>query len=144
MLAEIRKAVEALPEADRAPWTKMLSLAGDETRVAAMLTGAAHITEDRLNQALFFAAGRPLVFLNMCHSADLQPSLRAGLTSVFMNRSAAAVLGTECPVSSVFADRFAERALSLLLESSDIGEAVLAARRHFHCARNPLGLLYTL
>jgi hypothetical protein len=144
VLAEIRKVVEALPAADQLPWTKMLSLAGDETRVAAMLTGAAHITEDRLNQARFFIAGRPLVFLNMCHSADLQPSLRAGLTSVFIARSAAAVLGTECPVTSVFADRFAERVLSLLLEGRDVGEAVLAARQHFHAARNPLGLVYTL
>jgi hypothetical protein len=144
VLAEIRKAVGVLPEADQLPWTKMLSLAGDETRVAAMLTGAAKITEDRLSQARFFAAGRPLVFLNMCHSADLQPSLRAGLTSVFIDRRAAAVLGTECPVTSVFADRFAERVLSLLLEGRDIGEAVLTARQHFHAARNPLGLLYTL
>jgi hypothetical protein len=144
LLLELRQAVEHLNAADLQPWQALLDGLSRGSEVAAMFTGAARITEDDLRRADFFTTGRPIVFLNMCHSADLLPSLRSGLTRVFIDRNAAAVLGTECPVTSVFADMFAERVLGGLLHGATIGAALLEARRHFHTQQNPLGLLYTL
>lgn len=145
LLLELRSEVERLNEAaDQRLWQALLDRLGEEGLVAAMFTGDARITEDDLRGAEFFSEGRPIVFLNMCHSADLQPSLRSGLTRVFIDRNAVAVLGTECPITSVFADMFAERVLGALLCGATIGAALLEARRHFQTERNPLGLLYTL
>lgn len=145
LLLELRQEVERLEDAaDQRLWQMLLDRLGEGSEVAAMFTGAARITEDDLRRAEFFAEGRPIIFLNMCHSADLLPSLRSGLTRVFIDRNAAAVLGTECPVTSIFADMFAERVLGALLRGVRIGTALLEARRYFHMERNPLGLLYTL
>ena len=144
VLAEIEKMLVALSETERKPWQMLLSRIKSDPGVAFMYTGAATITEDKLRSAEFFRESRPIVFLNMCHSAGLFPSMRSGLTNVFIERNAAAVLGTECPVTSIFADMFAERVLTSLLNGQTIGNAVLTARRRFHAERNPLGLLYTL
>jgi len=145
LLLELRSEVQLLTAAaDQRLWQALLDRLGEESEVATMFTGAARVTEDDLRRADFFNGGRPIIFLNMCHSADLMPSLRSGLTRVFIDHNAAAVLGTECPVTSVFADMFAERVLGALLRGATIGAALLDARRHFHTERNPLGLLYTL
>ena len=145
LLRDLRKLVPELKEEDaKRLWDALLDRLEKGSDVAAMFTGAAWITEDDLRRAAFFTKGRPIVFLNMCHSADLLPSLRSGLTRVFIDRNAAAVLGTECAVTSIFADMFAEQLLGALLRGLTIGEALLEARRHFHAERNPLGLLYTL
>ncbi len=106
--------------------TLLLSRMKSVPGVASMYTGAAAITEDELRSAKFFHGRRPIVFLNMCHSADLLPSMRSGLTRVFIERNAAAVLGTECPVTSIFADMIAEQVLSDLLTGRSLGERRLS------------------
>jgi len=110
-----------------------------------MYIGAAEITENRLKRQNFFERRRPIVFLNMCQSADLFPSMSSGLVRVFLDHNASAVLGTECPMTAVFASAFAEEVFNSLFSGDDIGTALWKSRRHFlNQLRNPLGLAYTL
>jgi hypothetical protein len=83
----------------------------------------------------------------MCQSADLVPSQRGGLVRVFLDHNASAVIGTESPMTGVFADAFSRVLLNdLFTNGSDVGTALWNARRHFlgPTERNPLGLAYTL
>lgn len=72
--------------------------------------------------------------------------MNSGLVRVFLDRSASAVIGTESPMTSVFAHAFGKEVLDHLLVGVDVGTALRAARAHFlsDAMRNPLGLAYTL
>jgi hypothetical protein len=126
-------------------WDTMLNRLSTPPGEAKMFFGTASITETELNDIDFFQGrSRPIVFLNMCHSADLLPAMGHGMTRRFIERNASAVVGTECPMTAVFADLFAGKVIEELGAHKTIGQAVLIARRHFHEARNPLGFAYTL
>ena len=85
----------------------------------------------------------PLIFLNACESSQLTPSLSGeSFVDFFLDRGAAAFLGTECTMTAIFAHPFGEFVLQRLLSGETIGAALLAARRHFIASRNPLGLAY--
>ncbi len=84
------------------------------------------------------------VFLNMCESAQVIPSLNESFISFFLNRGAKSVLGTECPMTIEFAHPFAEEFLRRLLSGETVGMALLKTRRHFMQHNNPLGFAYTL
>ena len=86
----------------------------------------------------------PVIVLNMCESAQLVPSLSESFIHFFLDRGAAAVIGTECPMTIAFAHPFAEALLSGLLRGEDVGDALRSARRALLDLRNPLGLGYTL
>lgn len=86
----------------------------------------------------------PLVFLNMCESAQVTPSLADSFIDFFLDRGAAGVLGTECSMTTEFAHPFAEKFLKAILAGEKFGPALLDARRHFIELKNPLGLAYTL
>jgi hypothetical protein len=110
-----------------------------------MHIGNAYIREDRLVRQNFFETRRPIVFLNMCQSADLLPSNSSGLVRIFLNHNASAVVGTEGQMTSTFANPFAEEIFNALFRGDDIGTSLWKARRHFlNRMRNPLGLAYTL
>jgi hypothetical protein len=109
--------------------------------------GNSQITEGRLTRPrTFFKKRQPIVFLNMCQSAELLPSRSRGLVHVFLDHGASAVVGTECPMTAVFANAFAEQVFNSLFGGDDIGTALWTARRYFlnDKLRNPLGLAYTL
>ena len=87
----------------------------------------------------------PIVFLNMCESAQLFPDAGRSFISVFLNRFAGAVIGTECPVPPVFAAAMGEHMLPQLLAGTTAGNALLVARRDMlNNHGNPLGLAYAL
>ncbi len=86
----------------------------------------------------------PVVLLNMCESAQLTPSLRESFIHLFLDRGAAAVVGTECSMRPFFAHHFAKELLEGLLGGEPLGEVILDVRRRFLARRNPLGLAYTL
>jgi hypothetical protein len=108
--------------------------------------GGGEIKESRLRQKNFFSKRRPLIFLNMCQSAELVPSLSSGFVRVFLDKNACAIVGTECPMTAVFAHEFAKQTFDHLLNGAGIGTALWEARRYFLSPqfRNPLGLAYTL
>jgi CHAT domain len=86
----------------------------------------------------------PLVFLNMCESAQITPSLLDSFIHFFINRGAKGVIGTECPMTVEFAHPFSEKFLGDLFAGETVGNALLNARCHFMELKNPLGLAYTL
>lgn len=87
---------------------------------------------------------RPLVFLNMCESAQVLPSLSDGFVPFFIQRGARAVVGTECSMNTLFADDFARAFLSYFFQGKAVGEILLLLRRHYLDQGNPLALAYTL
>ena len=87
---------------------------------------------------------RPIVFLNMCQSAQIMPGLTDSFVSFFLERRARSVLGTECPMTTAFAHPFSERLLREFMAGEQLGEALRRARCHFIDQKNPLGLAYSL
>jgi hypothetical protein len=139
--------IEKLPEESPGrkafeKFSALLKHAGGESWI---YIGDSEIKESEL-RGEFFVNRRPIVFLNACQSADLLPSMSTGLVRVFLDHNACAVLGTESPMTSVFANAFAKDVLDALFEGDNIGTALLKARRRFLGPemRNPLGLAYTL
>jgi len=93
---------------------------------------------------LKFAPGKAsLVFLNMCESAQVFPSLTAGLVQAFLCKGALGVIGTEIPMIPQFAALFAELFIDALLSGEEVGPILLRLRRQFLDAKNPLGFAYT-
>lgn len=143
----LRESIEALPPSEGKPWGTLLALTAKMADEAWIFIGDAQITESELRRARdFFKQRRPILFLNMCHSAALAPSVTRGLLRLFLDRDAAALIGTESPMTSVFAHAFARELLKNLFGGSDLGTALWRARRHFlgDEFRNPLGFAYTL
>jgi hypothetical protein len=131
-------------EEGKKAWESWLALEARMQGEASIFLGKSEVRESDLRERQFFAGRRPVVFLNMCHSADLVPSMTSGLVNMFLERDASAVLGTECVMTSVFAHEFAQQIFNDLFAHRDIGTALWKARRHFIDNRNPLGLAYTL
>jgi len=130
---------------ERQAWETCLELTGKMDTEAWMYIGNAEIKESKLTRQKFFEKRQPIVFLNMCQSAELLPSRSRGLVRVFLDHNASAVVGTECPMTAVFANAFAEQVFNFLFSGDDIGTALWKARRHFLSQlSNPLGLAYTL
>lgn len=143
----LRESIEALPPGERETWNILLDLTAKMGDEAWMFIGGAQVGESELRRARnYFNQRRPVVFLNMCHSAAIAPSVTRGLVRLFMERDASAVIGTEAPMTSVFAHAFAQELLKGVFEGKDLGTALWQARRHFLSDefRNPLGFAYTL
>jgi hypothetical protein len=86
----------------------------------------------------------PLVFLNMCESAQILPSLSDGFVPFFIQRGARAVIGTECSMNTSFASDFARAFLTGFFQGVRIGDILLILRRRYLEQGNPLALAYTL
>ncbi len=131
------------PDADALE--KLMELTSKMAGESWIYLGDAEIKEAELRLLRFFARRRPIVFLNMCQSADLFPSMSSGLVHLFLDHNASAVVGTESPMTGVFADAFAKKVLDRLFAGDNIGTSLWKARRYFlTTGRNPLGLAYTL
>lgn len=144
-LKALQEAVGSLPEEQRRFWDSLSALIPKMGKDAWIHLGSSQV-EARNLPPNFFNDRRPIIFLNMCQSAALLPSMNDGFVRVFLQRNAAAVVGTESPMTPVFAHAFAREVLGSLLDHKDIGTALWSARRHFlsNNIRNPLGLAYTL
>jgi hypothetical protein len=86
----------------------------------------------------------PLVFLNMCESAQVLPSLSGGFIPFFLQRGARCIIGTECPMTSTFADPFARAFFRQFLQGQAVGDILWTLRQDYMDKGNPLGLAYTL
>lgn len=91
---------------------------------------------------------QPLIFLNACQSAGGFDDLRKtfNLPKEFIQRGAAAVIATACPVPDLFAAAFAQQFYKYFInQKMMIGEALCETRRYFlEKYNNPLGLAYGL
>lgn len=90
-------------------------------------------------------AGKPLVIVNACESAQLSPMFYDGFVPYFMAKGARGVIGTECKTPALFATEWALQFFPMLLSGTTVGEAMLATRRYAWTQwNNPLGLLYAV
>ncbi|SDD73045.1 CHAT domain-containing protein [Cupriavidus sp. YR651] len=90
-------------------------------------------------------AGKPLVFINACESAEMSPTFYDGFAPYFMDKGARGVIGTECKTPALFAKEWAGRFFERFLAGEPLGEAVLGLRREFlEQHGNPMGLLYAV
>lgn len=142
---EILDAAKDLSQVEQAPWQFLVRTLQGTDGGASMSSGRVTLTERDLRKFDFFKNfRRPLVFLNMCHSASSLPGSHAGLPAVFLDRDAIAVIGSEAPITAQFADAFARALFGRLLSGEPLGTAMLASRRAFHRDCNPLALIYTV
>ena len=86
----------------------------------------------------------PVVFLNMCESAQVLPSLSDGFVPFFIQRGARAVIGTECSMNTAFADELSRAFLTRFFQGETAGDILLTLRRQYLSQGNPLALAYTL
>jgi hypothetical protein len=95
---------------------------------------------------------QPLVFLNMCESAEFYPGATDNFVDVFLEHGAGGVVGTEIPMMTVFGDLMARRFFELYLsadsdkdgtEGQAIGRVLWLLRRQFLDRGNPLAFAYT-
>lgn len=90
-------------------------------------------------------AGKPLVFINACESAELSPLFYDGFVPYFMAKGARGVVGTECKTPALFAVEWANRFFEKFFTGKSLGEVFLGLRREFLATHhNPLGLLYAV
>jgi hypothetical protein len=90
-------------------------------------------------------AGKPLVFINACESAELSPTFYDGFVPYFMAKGARGVIGTQCRTPALFAAEWAGRFFDRFLEGAELGDVFLELRREFLSEHgNPLGLLYAV
>jgi hypothetical protein len=86
----------------------------------------------------------PLVFINGCHTAALDPEQAYNLVESFVEKGCAGVIGTEITIFEQLACDFAEECLrQFLAGNASIGEAIRGARLELLRRGNPLGLVYT-
>jgi hypothetical protein len=95
---------------------------------------------------LWWEDPQPLVFINGCRTAALEPKLMLDFVSAFVAcYHAAGVIGTEIQVFQQLARSFAEECLRrFLVEGETIGEAIRETRLKLLKYGNPLGLIYTI
>ena len=90
-------------------------------------------------------AGKPLVFINACESAEMSPAFYDGFVPYFMAKGARGVVGTQCKTPALFAAEWARRFFERFLAGAELGDVFLELRREFLQQHgNPLGLLYAV
>jgi hypothetical protein len=95
------------------------------------------------SREVFWEGAPPLVFINGCRTAAVEPERALEFVSTFVvTTGAAGVIGTEITIFEPLARAFAEECLRRFLDGAEIGEAVRGARLALLKARNPLGLVY--
>jgi hypothetical protein len=102
------------------------------------------LTLTQMKASRAWLRNKPIVFLNMCHSAQINPGLSDGFVGFFLQRGASAVLGTECPIPPFVAESFAADVFDNLSSGSSLGRAVYQARMRSKALGNPLTLAYSL
>jgi hypothetical protein len=159
LVAGFRAWYESLPQEQRSGMDKAMSHADalfDVSDSWLQLTdGTAPLTmmEDTLFDAEAQFRNGPLVFLNMCESAQVLPSLSDGFIPFFIAHGARGVIGTECPMTATFADPFAQEFFRRFFTGQPVGRILLDLRRELlnmdtdeegNPSGNPLALAYTL
>lgn len=86
----------------------------------------------------------PLVFINGCHTTELEPELLVNFVDAFVAAYASGVIGTEITVDQSFASEAAVQFFSnLQAKEVGVGQALQQMRLHFVSKGNLLGLAYT-
>ena len=85
----------------------------------------------------------PLVFLNACGSAEMNPLFYDGFLPYFMSKGSRGMIGTISKISALFASEFATGFFDKFLNGERLGEIMPTLRKKFlEQHNNPLGLFY--
>ncbi|HKP04463.1 MAG TPA: ATP-binding protein [Chthoniobacterales bacterium] len=88
-----------------------------------------------------------LVFINGCHTADLQPKDLSIIMAPFIKAYASGIIGTEITVHTFLARYFAQKFFERLLPNGSggqcVGQIIRDLRLELLLKYNPLGLVYT-
>lgn len=86
---------------------------------------------------------QPLVFMNGCHTAAIDPGTMINLVEpLLIDARGAGVIGTEITIFENMATIFAEECLRRFLNGDPIGWAIRGARLKVLAGGNPLALAY--
>jgi hypothetical protein len=105
----------------------------------------AGITPENIQDgSMFWKKTHPLVILNGCSTAALEPKRALNLVDAFVRDAyASGVIGTEVTIFPSLATRFADEFFSRFLDHDEpVGEAVRQSRLSLLAQGNPLGLVY--
>jgi hypothetical protein len=88
---------------------------------------------------------KPLVFINACHSIEINPDTLGSFLESFMETEfASGIIGTEVSVDQTLAMDFANKFFTdFVKESKSVGEAIHAARLAYLAKQSLFGLVYT-
>ncbi len=86
---------------------------------------------------------RPLIFINGCHTANLEPGHLLNFVTTFVAAGASGVIGTEISVVLPVAVEIAHELLARLARGIPVGQALLEVRWKLANKGNLLGLAYT-
>jgi hypothetical protein len=101
------------------------------------------ITRDNFRNArIDWEESWPLIFINGCKTADLEPGRALELVSACIQSSASGVVGTEITLFEPLACAFAEEFMRRFLAGLSVGKAIRGARLALLKSSNPLGLVY--
>jgi hypothetical protein len=96
-----------------------------------------------LDNEKYWWANAPLVLINACKSAALEPALLGDFVQKFAEHGAAGVIGTEVSVWEPLAVEVAESFFQAFLQGDPVGKILLDLRHRLLQKYNPLGLIYT-
>ncbi|MEO5832623.1 MAG: CHAT domain-containing protein [Nakamurella sp.] len=118
--------------------------ARDVPAIAFDLLGGDRVDGTMITRRIRLCGGRPIVFLNGCESAALQPSRVLGLVTDFQRVGASGAVGTEITTFVSLAMRFAEAfAQEFTAADATLAEAIRLSRWRMLSLGNPLGLAYS-
>jgi len=86
----------------------------------------------------------PLVFINACHSVEIQPNTYSSFQREFIGQAnAAGVVGTEVKVNEKIAKEFAQSFFASLVNGGSVGQSLQQAKMDYLRQGNLIGLNYT-
>ncbi|MFI7068396.1 CHAT domain-containing protein [Kribbella sp. NPDC050124] len=117
----------------------------ERARGPVLVLGRAGISRSNLTAKKVSLDHQPLVVMNACDTAALEPEKAISLVQGFVYHGAGAVVGTEITIFTSLAYGFALAFLdSLLTDHASLGTALRASRLELLRRGNPLGLAYIL
>jgi hypothetical protein len=113
--------------------------------------GNGDLSLNELESAIDLNRSSPMVFLNICESAQIFPERAESLVKTFITKGARTVIGTEIPMLPAFADLLSRQFFEKLFYETTVSGQVISSgrilfdlRRQFFDMKNPIGFAYTL
>jgi hypothetical protein len=121
-----------------------LRLAGEEATVEVTSEDLNFAIRQRRRGAPTARPPLPLVFMNACGSAAVDPSSPISFPALFIDNGNRAFVGTETRIPDEFAAAFSRRFYESLFVGNKVGDSLHRARWALARRTAPLGILYTL
>ena len=102
-----------------------------------------NLSQVLINAAAPWRANAPLVLINGCHTADLEPGQIWNFVTSFVQAGASGVVGTEVSVRLPVATEVAEMILTEIARGTTVADAIWQTRWSLANKRNLVGLAYT-